>query len=151
MSVDRLFASLFILATESGAILSQAPERSVEILREHGHNLGIAFQIVNDILDFVGTEEELGKPVGSDLAQGILTLPAMLLLQYYPEDNPTKRFFQDRGELEAKKRVIEVIRNSPIVQECYDIAANYGVKPCLFQNDTLPILACYGRSLRAII
>ncbi len=77
-------ASLFTLATESGTILSQAPERSVEILREYGHNLGMAFQIVDDVLDFIGAEEELGKPVGSDLAQGTLTLPAMILLEYYP-------------------------------------------------------------------
>ncbi len=84
-------ASLFSLATKSGAVLSRAPEMVVEALAEYGHNLGIAFQIVDDILDFVGTEEELGKPVGSDLAQGTLTLPAMLLLKYYPEDNPVRK------------------------------------------------------------
>jgi geranylgeranyl pyrophosphate synthase len=128
--ISKKTASLFILATESGAILSQAPERSVEILREYGHNLGIAFQIMDDILDFIGTEEELGKPVGSDLAQGILTLPAMLLLHYYPKDNPIKKFLQNRGDLGNKNRAIELIRNSPIVQECYDIAANYGAKAC---------------------
>ena len=128
--ISNKTASLFMLATESGAILSQAPERSVEVLREYGLNLGIAFQIVDDILDFIGTEEELGKPVGSDLAQGTLTLPTMLLLRYYPESNPIRRFFQDRGELETKNRAIELIRNSPIVQECYDIAANYGAKSC---------------------
>ena len=135
--ISKKTASLFVLATESGAILSQAPERGAEILREYGHNLGIAFQIVDDILDFIGTEEELGKPVGSDLAQGTLTLPTMLLLQYYPEDNPIKRFFEDRGDLENKKRVVDLIRNSPIVQECYDIAANYCARAC--QNlDLLP-------------
>jgi len=123
--ISKKTASLFVLATESGAILSQSPERSVAILREYGYNLGVAFQVVDDILDFIGTEEELGKPAGSDLAQGTLTLPAMLLLRYYPEDNPIKRFFQDRGDLEAKRRAVESIRNSPIVEECYDIAASY--------------------------
>jgi len=133
--ISKKTASMFVLATESGAILSQALERAVEILREYGLNLGIAFQIVDDTLDFIGTEEELGKPVGSDLAQGTLTLPTMLLLQYYPEDNPIKRFFEDQGDLESKKRVVDLIRNSPIVQECYDIAANY----CACQNlDLLP-------------
>jgi len=123
--ISKKTASLFVLATESGSILSQAPERSIEILREYGHNLGIAFQIVDDILDFTGTEEELGKPAGSDLAQGTLSLPAMLLLEYYPEDNPIKRFFQNRSDLENKNRAIELVRDSPFVQECYDIAANY--------------------------
>jgi len=128
--ISNKTASLFILATESGAILSQAPERSVDILREYGYNLGIAFQIVDDILDFIATEEELGKPVGSDLSEGTLTLPMMLLLEYYPKDNPIERFFRNRKELEAKKRVIELICNSPIVQECYDIAADYGARAC---------------------
>ena len=123
--VAKKTASLFVLATESGAILSQASERSVEVLREYGYNLGIAFQIVDDILDFTGTEEELGKPVGSDLAQGTLTLPAMLLLERYAEDNPIRRFFRNRGDVDNKNRVIDMIRNSTIVQECYDFAANY--------------------------
>jgi len=128
--ISNKTASLFILATESGAILSQAPERSVDILREYGYNLGIAFQIVDDILDFIATEEELGKSMGSDLSEGTLTLPMMLLLEYYPKDNPIERFFRNRKELEAKKRVIELICNSPIVQECYDIAADYGARAC---------------------
>jgi octaprenyl-diphosphate synthase len=124
-------ASLFSLATQSGATLSQAPERSVEVLRDYGHNLGVSFQIVDDLLDFIGTEEELGKPVGSDLAQGTLTLPAMLLLERYPEDNPIKRFFQNRDNPENdKKQAIELVRNSSVVQECYDVAAEYCTKAC---------------------
>jgi len=128
--ISKKTASLFVLATESGAILSQSPERSVAILREYGHNLGVAFQIVDDILDFTGTEEELGKPAGSDLAQGTLTLPAILVLEHYPEDNPLMKFFGNRGDLENKNRAIELIRDSPFVQECYDIAANYCAKAC---------------------
>lgn len=118
-------ASLFSLATESGAILSEAPEKSVAALKEYGSNLGIAFQIVDDILDFIGTEEELGKPVGSDLAQGTLTLPAILLLQRYPENNPIKRIFENRDKQKNIELAIELVRNSPIVQECYQIATDY--------------------------
>ncbi len=123
-------ASLFCLATESGAVLSQSPESSVAALREYGYNLGIAFQIVDDILDFIGTEEELGKPVGSDLIQGTLTLPAMLLLKYYPDDNPIKRLFQNPHEPENVKLAIELVRNSSVVEECYAIAADYSSKAC---------------------
>ncbi len=123
-------ASLFSLATESGAILSQAPEESIEILKEYGHNLGIAFQIVDDILDFIGTEEELGKPIGSDLAQGTLTLPAMLLLERYPEDNPVKRLFQNGDKQENIELAIELVRNSSIVEECYRVASDYVAKAC---------------------
>ena len=121
-------AALFIMATESGAALSQAPEAAIQILVEYGFNLGIAFQIIDDILDFIGTEKELGKPVGSDLAQGTITLPSILLLEYYPEDNPVKRLFENREELGSIKRAIDLIRNSPIIEECYQVALDYCAK-----------------------
>ncbi len=128
--ISRKTASLFSMATESGAILSQAPEKSIEVLKGYGYNLGIAFQIVDDILDFIGTEEELGKPVGSDLAQGTLTLPAMLLLERYPEENPVKGLFQNGDKQENIGLAIELIRNSSIVQECYGVASDYCSKAC---------------------
>jgi geranylgeranyl pyrophosphate synthase len=123
-------ASLFSLATESGAVLSRAPEKSVKILKEYGHNLGIAYQIVDDILDFIGTEEEMGKPIGSDLAQGTLTLPAMLLLERYPDDNPVKRLFQNEDRDKNIKQAIDLVRNAPIVDECYNFASDYCSKAC---------------------
>ena len=123
-------ASLFSLSTESGAILSQAPEESIGALKEYGHNLGIAFQIVDDILDFISTEEEMGKPIGSDLAQGTLTLPAMLLMERSPEENPVKRLFQNGDKQENIKLAIELIRNSSIVQECYKVASDYSARAC---------------------
>jgi geranylgeranyl pyrophosphate synthase len=123
-------AALFILATESGGVLSGAPEESIQILNEYGYNLGIAFQIVDDILDFVGTEKELGKPVGSDLAQGTLTLPAMLLLKRFPEDNSVKKIFQNGDKDKNIKLAIEVVRNSSIIEECYQTASSYSNKAC---------------------
>ena len=123
-------ASLFCLATESGAILSEAPEEAVKVLKGDGYNLGTAFQIVDDILDFIGTEEEMGKPIGSDLAQGTLTLPAMLLLERYPEDNPIKELFQNRDKQKNIKLAIELVRKSPIVSECYEVASDYCSKAC---------------------
>ncbi|MFC2065544.1 polyprenyl synthetase family protein [Chloroflexota bacterium] len=122
-------ASLFSLATESGAILSEAPRKPVKILKEYGHNLGIAFQIADDILDFVGSEETLGKPVGSDLAQGTLTLPAMLLLEHYPEDNPVKRLFENDDKKHIEQ-AIDMVRNSSIIEECYQVASEYCSLAC---------------------
>jgi len=124
-------ASLFCLSTESGSALSQAPEEAIQILIEYGYNLGVAFQIVDDILDFAGTEDELGKPVGSDLAQGTLTLPAMLLLEHYPEDNPVRKLFNNREEQDNVRVAIELINNSPfITQECYQVASGFCDKAC---------------------
>jgi len=128
-------ASLFSLATVSGAILSQAPEDSIKILHDYGFKLGIAFQIVDDILDFVGTEQEMGKPIGSDLSQGTLTLPAMLLLEQHPDDNPVRELFNDPDMPEKDKRdkirrAIELVGRSTIVKQCYQLASDYCDKAC---------------------
>ena len=123
-------ASLFSLSTQSGAILSKASEESVAIMKEYGDNLGLAFQIVDDILDFTSTEAAMGKPVGSDLNQGTLTLPSLLLMERYPDDNPVKRLFETRD----KKNValaIEMVLNSSIIEECYKIASEYSERACL--------------------
>ncbi len=131
--LQRIFgktASLFLLSTESGGILSEAPESSIQALKQYGHDLGMAFQIVDDILDFVGTEEELGKPAGSDLTQGTLTLPAMILNERYPQDNPIKRLFLDRKRTENIQLAIEQVRNSDIVEECYAKAKEYCDSAC---------------------
>jgi geranylgeranyl pyrophosphate synthase len=122
-------ASLFSLSTQSGAILSRASEEAVAVMKEYGDNLGIAFQIVDDILDFTSTEEAMGKPVGSDLTQGTLTLPAMLVLERYPADNPIKKYFETRD----KKYVSQAIRtvlNTEIINECYKVAGEYRDRAC---------------------
>jgi len=137
--LKRIFsktASLFSLSTESGGILSQSPEGAIGALKDYGCNLGIAFQIIDDILDFTGTEQELGKPGGSDLAQGTLTLPALLLNERYPKENPVKRVFQNRGGYEDIKLAIEQVRNSDIVEECYKFARGYASRAC---SDLSPI------------
>jgi geranylgeranyl pyrophosphate synthase len=74
-------AALFEVATRSPAVLGDAPPEAEEALRRYGYHLGMAFQIVDDILDFVADERTLGKPAGSDLAAGIITLPVYYYLQ----------------------------------------------------------------------
>ena len=124
-------ASLFAMATESGAVLSQAPETAIQVIKDYGYNLGVAFQIVDDVLDFVGTEQEMGKPVGSDLAQGTITLPSLLLLERYPEDNPVKRIFNNEGDGQKNMiEALELVRNSSIIEECYQVASGYSTKAC---------------------
>jgi geranylgeranyl pyrophosphate synthase len=122
-------ASLFCLSTESGGIISEAPENVIQSLKEYGLNLGIAFQIVDDILDFIATEAELGKPAGSDLSQGTYTLPAMMLNERFPKDNPVKTLFETKDKA-CIKLAIEQIRSSSIVDECYKIARDYCNKAC---------------------
>lgn len=78
-------AALFAAATESAGVLGEAPEEQVAALRDYGYNLGMAFQIMDDVLDFVGDERIVGKPVGSDLRHGTVTLPVYYYLQAHPD------------------------------------------------------------------
>jgi geranylgeranyl pyrophosphate synthase len=84
----RIFAktaSLFAAATRSGAVLAGAPPTQEQALYDYGYNIGMAFQIVDDILDYASDEATLGKPVGGDLRQGIVTLPFYHFLQSQPD------------------------------------------------------------------
>jgi geranylgeranyl pyrophosphate synthase len=105
-------ASLFATACEGGAIVSHAPEPWIEALRDYGFNLGMAFQVVDDILDFTGDEAAMGKPVGGDLKEGTLTLPSLLLLEADPSPrNPVRRLFAARRNRDAYlAAAIEAVR-----------------------------------------
>ncbi len=122
-------ASLFSLSTQTGIILSKAPEKAVKVMKEYGDNLGIAFQVVDDILDFTSTETAMGKPVGSDLTQGTLTLPALMLLERYPDDNPVKKVFETKDR-EYVTRAIDMVLNSSIIDDCYQVATEYSKAGC---------------------
>jgi octaprenyl-diphosphate synthase len=118
-------ASLFATACQGGALLAKASEDRVEALKHYGYNLGMAFQVVDDILDFVGDEQEMGKPVGSDLSQGTLTLPSLLLLDRYPKNNPIRKLFAHRRRQEHLSQAVEMIRQSDIPRESYQMAESF--------------------------
>ena len=88
-------------------------------------DLGLAFQIVDDILDYIGTEAEVGKPVGADLAQGTITLPALKLMERYPDDNPIQQLANKEDLPRNIRLAIEMVRNSTIIDECYQEASEY--------------------------
>jgi octaprenyl-diphosphate synthase len=79
--VDRKTASLFSACARMGAMMSGADERTEAQLDEFAWNLGIAFQLVDDVLDFTSRETVLGKPVGNDLREGKVTLPVIYALE----------------------------------------------------------------------
>ncbi len=74
-------ASLFSTSAESGAVLGEGDEDSITNLREYGYNLGMAYQILDDLLDYESDPEMLGKPTANDLGNGVLTLPAILAVE----------------------------------------------------------------------
>jgi all-trans-nonaprenyl-diphosphate synthase len=77
-------ASLIAASTRSAAIFSGVDTTICEQMYEYGRNLGLSFQVVDDILDFTQSAEQLGKPAGSDLAKGNLTAPVIFALQEEP-------------------------------------------------------------------
>ena len=114
--------SLFSTAGESGAVLSGVGEEYVTALKTFSYKIGMAFQVMDDILDFEGNEETLGKPVGSDLLNGIVTL-----LVIYASENTKLRdllnsFFLDNSKIEIHSEIAELIRRSYSIERCYDYA-----------------------------
>jgi octaprenyl-diphosphate synthase len=83
--LQRKTAYLFSACCEIGAILGKATKEQQIALRDYGMNLGIAFQLADDVLDFTAEEEVLGKASGADLLEGKLTLPLILLREKHPE------------------------------------------------------------------
>ncbi len=78
--IGRKTATLVSTSCYGGGLIAGLGGDSVESLRRYGHSLGMAFQIADDVLDYVATTAEVGKPVGADLRQGTVTLPLMLAL-----------------------------------------------------------------------
>ncbi|RME75595.1 MAG: polyprenyl synthetase family protein [Chloroflexi bacterium] len=119
-------ASLFAAGTETGGILCGAPEPEIQALRDYGYNLGMAFQIIDDILDFKGDEERLGKPVANDLRQGIATLPVMLFAEKSP-NHPTilKAVRREPVTDDEIREVVDQIRASGCIEGAMEEARRF--------------------------
>ena len=121
-------ACLFSAATESGAVLAGSSEKTVQALKEYGYNIGMSFQIVDDILDFIGQKETLGKPVASDLTQGVFTLPVILLLEQ-PETAAVKEILK-KNRKKGTQLLMEMVRGSSVIDECYEVAQGFSSRAC---------------------
>jgi geranylgeranyl pyrophosphate synthase len=122
-------ASLFAASAEAGAVLGKAPPAEAQALRDYGYNLGMAFQIVDDILDFAGNEGDLGKPVGSDLRQGIITLPSICFLEAHPEDETIARLLRVGGEGDDEvQTAVEMIKESGAIESSIAEAKRFAAK-----------------------
>ena len=124
-------AGLFVLASEAGAVLARADKKSVKAMREYGRNLGLAFQIVDDILDFTGEEAVLGKPVGSDILEGKLTLPVIYALKKADENEKEKIkdillcIREGKKEKGGVKYIVEVLKKYGCLEAAYRTAEIY--------------------------
>jgi len=99
-------ASLFVLACQGTGLLAGMGQPQVEGLRAYGQSLGLAFQVVDDILDFTSTAQALGKPVGSDLRQGTITLPVILMRDRQLADGHMRAAFES-DDVELQVRLVQ--------------------------------------------
>ncbi len=123
-------ASLFGCAAETGAIIGGAPEDAISALRGYGDDLGLAFQIMDDVLDLTGGSETLGKPAGHDLLQSTITLPVIYYLQMLETGSRQWQDIQsivDRSRQDAAfvENVLDRIRQSGAVEQAVDRANDY--------------------------
>ena len=123
---DRIYAktaSLFEMSALAASMISTEDESTRESMKTFGYEVGMAFQIVDDILDFTGDQTKVGKPIGSDLLNGLVTLPAI----YYAEAN---RFNDDVLSLPEGgwkdtarvQRLVDAIRQSRAIEQAMDEA-----------------------------
>lgn len=117
--------SLFVLAARSAAELAAVDEDAKQAAVVYGKGIGRAFQIVDDVLDFTGDKEKIGKPIASDLRHGVLTLPTIYFQQMYPEDMGLEKVLSGNYNGQVIAQVLERIVSSGAVQKSLDDARKY--------------------------
>jgi heptaprenyl diphosphate synthase len=124
LRIKRKTALLIAVSCQLGAVAAGVEERFHKKLFRFGYFVGMSFQIIDDVLDFTATEKELGKPAGSDLVQGNITLPVLFAM----EDENVKRKIQgvhenmDNSELVA---IIQLIKDSDAINRSLNISDRY--------------------------
>ena len=105
----RKTACLFSGCARLGAVLGKQPKQVVEALAEYGRNAGLAFQLVDDLLDFTASPEQLGKPVLSDLKEGKMTLPLIFALQANGASRPSGADGNGHSHADGRSLVAKVL------------------------------------------
>ena len=124
--IERKTALLFSTSCETGACVSGASDIEIAALRDYGYNLGMAFQIMDDILDMTADEVTLGKPVGSDLRQGNISLPVIYCLENALEKDQLKQMILDSKDDETLiEPIIEFVKVNGGMEYAEKIAYEY--------------------------
>jgi octaprenyl-diphosphate synthase len=129
--IDRKTASLFAACARLGAITSGASETDVQRLGEYAWNLGIAFQLIDDVLDFTSREKILGKPVGNDLREGKVTLPLIYALESAePEERKLIETILADGNYDQVPfgKVLQLLNRNHAIEKAQDRAREFTEK-----------------------
>jgi geranylgeranyl pyrophosphate synthase len=118
-------ARLITLSAEAGAILANVEDRLEAALRSYGEKVGLAFQIVDDVLDFVADEETLGKPVGSDLRHGLATLPVLLFLASESDQQTVRDVLEGNHSEDAVQKAVQAITDSQAIEQALAAARRH--------------------------
>jgi geranylgeranyl pyrophosphate synthase len=118
--ITRKTASLFSAGGRVAADLAGAAPETIESMGQLGLAVGLAFQMIDDLLDILGPEEKIGKPVGSDLRSGVISLPVVLSIE---NDSELRRLFCNRLEGANLKRALELIREPALIARGRALAA----------------------------
>ena len=121
-------ASLFAAACRIGGIVGGLDRPAIEALTTYGHQYGMAFQIVDDVLDVVATDEQLGKPSGHDMAEGIYTLPVIRALGAADDASVELRELLGRPLTEQAEieRARKLVKAGSGVEDALVVARRYG-------------------------
>jgi octaprenyl-diphosphate synthase len=122
-------AALFAAAMEVGPLLAERPKAEVAACRSYGLNLGIAFQLIDDVLDYGGTSAKLGKNVGDDFREGKITLPVVLSFRRGTEAE--RAFWKrtlEKGDIEDKDldEALSIMRRHKALESTMERARHYG-------------------------
>lgn len=123
--IKRKTALLMAISCQLGAVASDASAELVRRMFYYGYNVGMAFQITDDILDFTGTEKQLGKPAGSDLRQGNITLPALYSANLGPDRHRFQSWITEGTLQENIDEAIRLIRQGGGIQMAQSLAERY--------------------------
>lgn len=126
--IKRKTALLIAASCKIGAIATNAPTDAVNSLYKYGYNLGMAFQIKDDVLDIEGNSNIIGKPAGSDLAQGIITLPTIFALDDFGSGNKELRDLINTQEItngENLARALEIVRKSGGIEKSLALSEKF--------------------------
>ncbi len=119
--------ALFISAScESGGVVTGASDKEIKAMAAYGHNLGMAFQITDDLLDFLGEADKTGKPVGNDLRYGTITLPVIYMLDKSTNGDYFKsKIIERQIDQPLLENMVREIKNTGAYEGTYRLAEDY--------------------------
>ena len=152
--IEAKTAALFAAATEVAPVIAKRPTAERNALREYGLKLGLAFQLVDDALDYGGMASALGKSVGDDFREGKMTLPVIRSLQSASEEDRKfwRRVIVDHDQKDVDlERAVSLLRSSGALESTMELAKQYSqdaadaldVFPVTPLRDTLKELASF--------